>query len=55
MAGLVEAFMPTVIAAAIPNAQRATVSKAGHLPPLENPEEFADAILNWHSSVSWPK
>ena len=43
------------IAAAIPNAQRATVSKAGHLPPLENPEEFADVILNWHASVSWPK
>ncbi len=43
------------IAAAIPNATRATIPNAGHLPPLENPDAFADAILNWRETTFWSR
>ena len=35
------------IADAIPNASRATIPNAGHLPPIENPDAFVDAVLTW--------
>ncbi len=38
------------IAAKIPNATRATIPHAGHLPPLENPDAFARAILEWRDA-----
>ncbi len=40
------------IAEALPNGSRATIPDAGHVPPLENPDAFADAILEWHSRIS---
>ena len=36
------------IADAIPNSSRATIPGSGHVPPLENPDAFADAILEWY-------
>ena len=39
------------IAAAIPNASRATIPDAGHVPPLENPDAFADAVLEWYERI----
>ena len=36
------------IAAKIPNATRATIPHSGHLPPLENPEAFAKAVVKWY-------
>ena len=38
------------IAAKIPDATRATIPHAGHLPPLENPDAFARAILEWYDA-----
>lgn len=36
------------IASKIPHATRVTIPHSGHLPPLENPDAFADAIINWY-------
>ena len=38
------------IAAQIPDATRATIPHAGHVPPLENPDAFVDAILKWYDA-----
>lgn len=38
------------LASKIPNASRATIPHAGHLPPLENPDAFAQAIVDWYDS-----
>ena len=38
------------VAAAMPNATRVTIPNAGHLPPLENPDAFANAILEWRNA-----
>lgn len=42
------------IAAAVPNglASRAVVPNAGHVPPLENPDRFADAIIDWYDRIA---
>lgn len=40
------------IAAAIPQGSRATIPDSGHVPPLENPDAFADAILDWFAKIS---
>ncbi|MBQ9873141.1 MAG: alpha/beta fold hydrolase [Thermoguttaceae bacterium] len=40
------------IASAIPSASRATIPNAGHVPPLENPDAFANAILEWHERIA---
>jgi len=40
------------IADAIPHGSRATIPNAGHVPPLENPVAFADAIVNWYDSLA---
>lgn len=37
-----------LIAQQIPNATRATIPDAGHVPPMENPDAFVDALLNWY-------
>lgn len=42
------------IAAAIPGATRATIPDAAHLPPLENPDAFADAVIAWRESAFGP-
>ena len=39
------------LAAKIPNATRATIPHAGHLPPMENPDAFVRAILEWRDSA----
>ncbi len=39
------------IANAIPQGSRATIQNAGHVPPLENPDAFADAIVKWYDSL----
>ena len=39
------------LAEKIPNATRATIPRAGHLPPMENPDAFASAILEWHDAA----
>ena len=36
------------IASAIPDATRATVADSGHVPPMENPDGFADAVIAWY-------
>ncbi len=41
------------IANVIPNATRATIPNAGHVPPLENPDAFADSIITWYDSNAW--
>lgn len=38
------------IAAQIRDASRVTIPRSGHVPPLENPDAFADAILKWYDS-----
>lgn len=40
------------IAAAIPQGSRATIPSAGHVPSLENPDAFADAILDWYAKIA---
>ena len=39
------------IAAKISNAKRATIPHAGHLPPLENPDAFARAVVEWYDAT----
>lgn len=40
------------LAAITPNSSRATIPNAGHVSPLENPEAFADAILDWYAKIA---
>ena len=43
------------IAEQLPNATRATIPDAGHVPPMENPDAFVDAILRWYDAKIVPE